>query len=111
MFFKYLLISQIHLLEFPNCNPFCAYSTFYTHSDIFHYSIFDFELHVVLLNLHLQSHEICFIIVLALYILFIILRTLTFTSFVSLGTHSFVDQSSIALQLLLHLSRITMNGE
>ena len=47
---------------------------------------FLFELRVVLLNLHLQLHEICFTNVFVSFILVIILNTLTFTSFVLLGT-------------------------
>ena len=38
---------------------------------------FWFELHVLLLNLHLQSHEVCFVIVLASFFV-IILNALTF---------------------------------
>ena len=53
------------------------------HLSSFH---FLFELRVVLLNLHLQLHEICFTNVFVSFILVIILNTLTFTSFVLLGT-------------------------
>ena len=65
---------------------------------------------VLLLNLHLQSHEVRFIIVLASFVLVKILNTLTFMSFVLFGTQIFVDKSSIELQLPLNLSRIIMNG-
>ena len=53
------------------------------HLSSFH---FLFELRVVLLNLHLQLHEICFTNVFVSFILVIILNTLTFTPFVLLGT-------------------------
>ena len=59
------------------------------------------------MNLHLQSHEIGFINVLASFVVVIILNTLTFTSFVLLGTHTFVENSSTALELPLYLPRQT----
>ena len=43
--------------------------------------------------------------------LVIILNTVTFTSFVSLGTHIFVGKSLIAFQLPLHSPRLIMNGK
>ena len=60
----------------------------------------------MLLNLHLQSHEICFVIVLASFLFAILLKALTFMSFVSFGTHTFGDKT---LQLSLHLSKLIMN--
>ena len=59
------------------------------------------KLHVVLPYLHLQSHEICFTNVLTLFIL-LIWNTLTFTSFVLLGTYFFVDQSSGFKSYMVH---------
>ena len=66
-----------------------------------------FELHVVLLNLHLQSHEICSAVVLVSFLFVIILNALTFMSFISFGTHIFGDKT---LQISLHLSKPMMNG-
>ena len=83
------------------------YDNFYIHIDMFYYSIFDLNLHVVLLNLHLQSHEICFIIALASFLFVIKLNALAFMSYVSLGTHIFGDKT---LQLPVHLSKLIMNG-
>ena len=60
--------------------------------------------------LHLQSHEISSINLFALVIPAITLNTLTFTYFVLIGAHVFVDKSSTALQILLHLSRLIING-
>ena len=61
-------------------------------------------------TMHLQPHEICFTNVLVWCILVIILKRFTFTSFVLLGTHSFVDKSSAVLQLHVHLFRLIING-
>ena len=84
---------------------------FYTHIHMFHYPILDLKLYVVLLNLHLQSHEMFFIIVLASFLFVIILNTLTFMSFVIFRTHIFGDETLAALQLPLHLSYLFMNGK
>ena len=61
-----------------NYNLFCTYDNFYIHINMFYYSIFWFELHVVLINFHLQSHEICSVIALASLLFVIILHSLTF---------------------------------
>ena len=61
----------------------------------------------VLMTLHLQSHQICFVTVLASFLFFIILNTLTFTSFVFLETNIFGDKT---LQLSLHLTKLIMSG-
>ena len=58
------------------------------------------------MNLHLQSHGICSINILASFIHVIIFNTLTFMTFL-MGTHIL---SSTALQLLIHFSRLAMNG-
>ena len=102
--FKYLLFSQIHVVGW-NYNLFCTYDNFYIHIDVllFHYW---FELHVVLLNLHLQSHAICFVIFLASILFVIILNALTFMSFVSFRTHIFGDKT---LRLLIHLFKLITN--
>ena len=57
---------------------------------MFYYSIFYFELHVVLYNLHLQSHEMCSAIALALSLFIIKSKALTFMSFVFLE-HKFFE--------------------
>ena len=71
---------------------------------------FLFELHLVLLNLHLPSHEGSFTNVFVSFILVTVLNTSTFMSFILLGTHIFIDKSSTALQLPLQLSGLIMNG-
>ena len=61
------------------------------------------------MNFHLQSHEICLITIFVSFLFVIILNTLTFVSFVLLGTHIFMENSSTELQLLLHLSKLIMH--
>ena len=56
----------------------------YQHVLLFH---FGFELRVVLFNLHLQSHEIRFIIVFDSFLFVIIVNSLTFMSFVFFETY------------------------
>ena len=84
-------------------------NNFYTHNVMFH-DYMKHESHVVLLSLHLQSHEICFTNVLSSFIVVIILNILRFAFFVSLRTYIFVNKSSTALKLPLHLSTLSMNG-
>ena len=64
-----------------NYNLFHTYDNFYIYIDMFYYSIFDLNYMlysvVVLLNLHLQSHEILSAVALALSLLVIILNALT----------------------------------
>ena len=60
---------------------FFAYTITYTLTSAVSLFHFWFELQVVLLNLHLQPHEICFTIVLASVLFVIILDTLTLMSF------------------------------
>ena len=65
-----------------NYNLFHTYDNFYIYIiDMFYYSIFDLNYMlcsvVVLLNLHLQSHEILSAVALALSLLLIILNALT----------------------------------
>ena len=67
---------------------------------------FWFDLGVGLLILILQSHKICFVILLALSLSVIILNYLTFMSFVSFGTHNFGDKT---LQPPVHLSKLIIN--
>ena len=62
-------------------------NNFYNQIEVFHYSISD--LNYMFYYLHLQLHEICFIDVLASYILAIILNNSTFQT-VLLGTHIFL---------------------
>ena len=57
------------------------------------------------MNLHLQLHEICSVIALALFSFVIILNALTFMSFVSFGTHIFRDQT-----FPVHFFKLIMNG-
>ena len=52
-----------------------------------------FELHIVLLNLHLQLHEICSLSVFVLFLFAIVLNALKFMSFVSFGTNVFTDKT------------------
>ena len=62
---------------------------------------------MVLLGFYLQSHKICFIIVLASFLSVIKLNTLTCMCFVLLRTYIFGYK---ILKLPVHLSRLTMNG-
>ena len=76
-----IIISSYSVIEVSldsNYNLFCTYDNFYIHINMFYYSIFWFELHVVLINFHLQSHEICSVIALASLLFVIILHSLTF---------------------------------
>ena len=60
------------------------------------------------MNLHLQSHEICFVTVFASFLFVIIFNSLTITSFAFFyGTYTFGDK---ILQLPSHLSKLIMNG-
>ena len=65
------------------------------------------------MNLYLQKmfyvmkYVTCFAIVLASLLCVIILNDLSFTSFVSFGTHNCGDKT---LQLQIHLSKRIMNG-
>ena len=52
----------------------------------------------------MQSHEICFTDVFPSFLFVIILNALRFMSFVLLGTHIFIDESLLKLQLPLNLS-------
>ena len=45
------------------------------------------------MNLHLQSHEICFVIFSSSVLFVIILKALAFMSFFSFGTHIFGDKT------------------
>ena len=56
------------------------------------------------IGVHLESHKICLTNYFASFALLIILNALTFKSFLSLGTHIFVDKSSTALQFPLNWS-------
>ena len=58
------------------------------------------------MNLHLQSHAICFVIFLASILFVIILNALTFMSFVSFRTHIFGDKT---LRVLIHLFKLITN--
>ena len=62
------------------------------------------------LNIHLHSHNICFVNVFNSSILVITLNTLRFKSSVLLGTHTLLDKSVKGLQLPTHLSNLTANG-
>ena len=64
------------------------------------------ELYIVLLNFHLQSQEMCFVIALPSSFFVIISNYLTYMSFVSFGTHIFGDKT---LQRPVHLSKLVMN--
>ena len=87
-----------------NYNLFRTYDNFYIPIDIVCFVCF--KLHVVLLSLHLQSHEICSNIALGSFLLVIILNGLTFMSFVSVGTHIFGEK---ALKITVHLFKLIMN--
>ena len=69
-----------------------------------------FDLHFVSSNLHLHSHEICFVTVFDSFIPVIMLKTLRFKSSVLFGTHILLDKSLLVLQLSEYLSNLTHNG-
>ena len=106
---KYLLFSQIHVLGFQ-LQFFFARAILFTLALTCIIITFLIWITCYAIEFAFTIHEICFTNVLALYIPVIIIHTLTFTSFVLLGTHIFVYKSSKTLQLSLHLSRLTMNG-
>ena len=76
------------------------------HLLLFH---FWFRLHFLLSNLHLQSHDICFVNVFDSFIYVIMLNTLRFKSSVLFGTHTLLGKSLIVLQLPAPLSTLTAN--
>ena len=58
-------------------------------------------------NLHLQSHDICFVNVFDSFIPVIMLKTLRFKSTVLFGTHTLLEKSFRVLQFQTHLSNLT----
>ena len=109
--FEILTILKYMCSEDSTYNLFCTWKFLHSHWHVllFH---FWFELHVVLLNLHLQSHGICFVITLASFLFAIILNALTFMSFFCFvlfcfGTHIFEYKT---VKLAAHLSKLIMNG-
>ena len=77
-----------------------------------HLSLFRFwfELHFLPSNLHLHSHDICFVNAFDAFVLLIILKALRFKSAVLFGTYYLLDKSLRVLQLPAHLSKLTENG-
>ena len=75
------------------------------HLSLFH---FLFKIHFLSSNLHLQFHEICFVIVFYSFIAVIILKILKFTFSLLFGTHSLLYKSSRVIQLPLHPHKLTM---
>ena len=69
-----------------------------------------FELHFVPSNLHLNSHERCFVDVFDSLISIIMPKRLTFKSSFLFGIHALLDKSFRVLQLPIHLFNLTENG-
>ena len=66
------------------------------------------ESHFLPSNLHLHSHDMCFVNVLESFIPVIMLNTLRFKSSVLIGTHILLDKSFKALPLPTNLSSLTL---
>ena len=82
---------------------------FYTHIDIYRYSNIDLN-KILPSNLHLHSHDICFVNVFNSFIPVITLNTLRFKSSALFGKHAILDKLLIVLQLPNHLFNLTVNG-
>ena len=67
------------------------------------------ELHFFPSNLHLHSHDICFVNVFDSFFPVIMLNTLRFQSSVLFGTHTLLDKLLKVLQFPSHLSNLTVN--
>ena len=76
-----------------------------------HLSPFHFrsELHFFPPNLHIQSHDLCFVKIFDSFILVIMLEVLRLKASVLFGTHTLLDKSLRVLQLLMHLCKLTAN--
>ena len=68
------------------------------------------ELHIFTSNLHLHSHDACFVNVFDPFIFVIMLITLRSKSSVLFWTHTLLDKSLRVLQLPTNLSNLTANG-
>ena len=77
------------------------------HLSLFHRSLL---LQTLASNLHLHLHVSCHFICLVSLVLDIKLNTLTFTSFITSGTHIFDNGLLILLQLPLHLLLLILKG-
>ena len=71
---------------------------------------FSFELHFLPSNLHLHSHDACFVNIFDSFILVAILKTDIFKSSVLFGTNTLLDPSLRVLQLPTHLTNLAANG-
>ena len=92
-------------------NLFHIHGVFYTHIDIYHYSTIDLNyIFFYPSNLHLHSHDVCFVNAFDSYISVNMLNTPKFKSSALFGTHSLLDKSLRVLQLPTHLSNLTRNG-
>ena len=65
---------------------------------------------ILITNLHLHSHDICFVNIFDSFIPIIMLNMLRFESSVLFGTHTLLDRSLRVSQLLTRLSKLTANG-
>ena len=89
---------------------FSTYRLFlYTHMDFYCYSTIDLKLDCLSSNLHLHSHDICFVNVFGSFIPVILLNMLKFKSSVLFGTYTLLDKSLKVLQLRRYLSNSTVN--
>ena len=110
---NYLPFSQVHVLTriinifFYTLDVFLA---FFTHVKLLSLFYFRFELHFLPSNLHVRSHDICFVNAFDPFIPAIILKIFKFTSSVLFATYILTDGSPRVLQLSLHLSKLITNG-
>ena len=65
---------------------------------------------ILITNLHLHSHDICFDNIFDSFIPIIMLNMLSFESSVLFGTHTLLDKSLGVSRLLTRLSKLTANG-
>ena len=104
--FKYLLFSKTHELGFQLYSFLHLQYYLHSHWQVLLFHLW-FELHVFLLNLHLQSYGIRFVIVWTSILFGVILNAFTFMSFGSIWIHIVGDNT---LELPLHLPKLIMTG-
>ena len=106
---NYFPFSQLHVAGFQTQSFSHTWRFLHSHR---HLSLFHdwSELQFLPSNLHLHSHDICFVNIFHSFILVIMLNTLRFKSSVLFGTRTLLDKSLRVLQLLANQSNLTENG-
>ena len=100
-------VTEFQMQSFSHTRCFLGFLNSHQHLSIFH---FWSELHILPSNLHLLSHDICFVNFFDSFISVIMLKTLRLKSCVLFGTHTLLNISLGVLQLATHLFKLTANG-